>query len=289
MDQPAAMVGIFADLTNEQHHAHPAIGASGLKLLERSPLHYWSAYLDPARERREATPAMKLGTAWHTAVFEAAEFDRRYTVIPEGLDKRTKEGKALWAEIEASGREPITVETRDQLWAMAGAAHTHPAARVLFSQPGHAEASIFWFDADTGLHCKILPDWAVHPCALFPHGLIVDGKSAEDASPGEFGRQAFNLDYIMAAAWYVDGYQKAMGTKQPPAFVWLVQEKAKPYATACYAAGDDVLAYGRRKYRRLLQVLRSCHVTGHWPGYPTEVAPVEVPAWAAKQVQEVVA
>lgn len=282
-------VGMFPAMTNEQHHADPAIGSSGLKLVERSPLHYWAAYLDPNREEREPTPAMKLGTAWHTAVFEPAKFDQKYVVIPDGIDKRTKEGKALWAEIEAGGKTPITTETNQQLASMATAAHTHPAARVLFAQKGSAELSMFWRDAETGLRCKIRPDWVVHPCELFPHGLIMDGKSTEDASPDGFGRQAWNLDMALQAAWYVDGYQTIMGTKQPPAFVWLVQERDKPHATAAYAAGDDVLAYGRKRYRRLLRVLERCHATGHWPGYPTTVSQLELPVWAQKQMADEVA
>lgn len=334
MDGSTERLGLLAGLSNDEHHADPAIGASGLKLLEQSPLHYWDAYINPEREKREPTLAMRMGTAWHTAVFEPQEFSSRYATghdvhpatkcakllaavlagetrleqlveLPEGLTGTSKEGKALIAEIEADGNTPVTPadhafvlewhpklvgrevmspDDMDRIRAMAVAARSHPASRILFSQPGHAEASIFWRDPETGLRCKIRPDWVVHPCQLFPHGLIVDGKSTEDASGPEFARQAFNLEYALQAAWYVDGYQRAMGTDQPPAFIWLVQEKARPFAIAVYSCGDDLLAYGRRKYRRLLRLLARCHATKTWPGYPEAVQPLEVPAWAQKQI-----
>ena len=38
----------------------------------------------------------------------AAKFGAEFVTVPEGLDRRTKEGKALWAELTASGRTPLS-------------------------------------------------------------------------------------------------------------------------------------------------------------------------------------
>ena len=63
--------GVFPDMPNAEYHGgHQHIGSSGFKLLERSPAHSWSAYLDPERERREPSRIMVMGTAWHTGIFE---------------------------------------------------------------------------------------------------------------------------------------------------------------------------------------------------------------------------
>lgn len=277
---------IIPDMPNAAYHAHPAVGSSGLKLIGRSPLHYWAAYVDPARVRKEPTPAMKTGTAWHAAIFEPEAFAEDYVEIPEGLDRRTKEGKALWAELEASGKEPLTTEGLAQITAMVAAAKRHPAVRVLFEQNGVAEQSMFWTDAETGVRCKIRPDYAVLPCKLFPHGLVVDGKTTEDASPVDFPRSAWNWEMHTQAAFYVDGFMQVLGTKQPPAFIWLAQEKAAPYATAVYSAAEDLLAYGRKLYAPHLRALAGCQASGTWPGYPTTVAPLVLPAWAERAVQE---
>ena len=91
------------------------------------------------------------------------------------------------------------------------------------------------------------------------------------------------------AAFYSDGMQRLWQTPEPPAFVWLSQERDRPYATAYYAASADLVAYGRKKYRALLRVFARCLETGQWPGYPTTVQSLELPAWAAKQVSDEVA
>ena len=72
------MADIVYGMDNAEYHGHPAVGSSGLKLLERSPAHYWAAYRDPERERKEPSHYMRIGTAYHCAVFEPQEFRERY-------------------------------------------------------------------------------------------------------------------------------------------------------------------------------------------------------------------
>ena len=54
--------GLFNGISNAEYHGGAGISKSGLDLVAQSPLHYWSAYLDPNRQAREETPAMAIGT-----------------------------------------------------------------------------------------------------------------------------------------------------------------------------------------------------------------------------------
>lgn len=281
---------IHIGMPNATYHALPAVGSSGLKLLQRSPAHYFAAYRDPARKQREATPAMKIGTAWHAAIFEPEAFAAEYVEIPDGLDRRTKEGKALWAELEASGRTPMAPEAYADILAMRASAAAHPVSKVVFGLPaGAAELSMFWTDAETGVPCKIRPDYSVPPCEQFPHGLVIDGKTGEDMSPAGFGKYAWNWDLHLQAAYYSDGFQTVYGTTQPPAYAWLAQEKEAPFACAYYDADATFLEYGRRLYRPALRKLSECLRTDTWPAYGHLVQPLALPAWAEKQVADGVA
>ena len=129
----------------------------------------------------------------------------------------------------------------------------------------------------------------VPPCQQFPHGLITDGKSTDDASPAGFARTAWNMEMFFQAAFYSDGFQHHFGTKQPPVFAWLAQERDAPYATAFYAAPGDFVEYGRRRYRRLLQLFAGCLQSGQWPGYATNVQDLALPGWAAKEIDAAIA
>lgn len=334
------MAEINTHLPNAEYHAHPAIGSSGIKLLRQSPLHYWSAYLDPDRERREATPAQRIGTAWHASIFEPDDFARTWiakpdinqatkrakllaevlenyelkallVAVPEGITAKTKEGKALFAEIEAAGKIPVdladwnfvndwepllrgketlSAEDMERIQKMTAAANAHPASRLIFREhQGLAETSIFWTDRETGVRCKIRPDYHITPCKDFPHGLIVDGKTTEDASAEGFAKSAWGWDMHIQAAFYGDGFQQAYKTKEAPLFLWLAQEKAPPYATAYHSAPADLVAYGRKLYRPMLKLLAHCQLTNTWPGYPQQINALELPTWAAKQVSDALA
>ena len=81
----------MAIISNADYHADPAISASQLKEIGRSPYHYWSRYLDPDRVAMVPTAAMRLGSLTHCATLEPDELTKRYQLAP---DRRTKEGKA---------------------------------------------------------------------------------------------------------------------------------------------------------------------------------------------------
>lgn len=238
-------------------------------------------------------------------------FRAKYVGIPEGISKTSKEGKALLAELAADGkvgidesklaealelapglvgRTLLSADDLDAVRAMSKAALNHPITQVIKAQAGGmAEASFFWVDEETGAPCRIRPDYAVPPCAMFPNGLIIDGKSNDDSSAEGFARNCWNSQMYYQAAYYSDGMQLHWKTKEPPAFMWLSQERDRPYATAYYAAGADIVAYGRKKYRRMLRLYAECLRTGVWPSYPQVVQPLALPTWAEKLVSEEVA
>jgi hypothetical protein len=277
-------LGLVAGLSNDAHHADPAIGSSGLKLLKRSPLHYWAQYVDPARERTEPTAAMKLGTAFHCALFEPLEYGKRFAFLPEGLDRRTKEGKALFAEVEAGGKTPLSAGDVINIDKMVAAALRHPISRAFLGLPARVEVSMF--ATLHGVRVKARPDFLVLPCPQFPNGLIVDGKSANDGSPEGFAKAVWNLDYHLQASVYTQVVQQALGTEGRPLFCWLAQESSSPWATAWYSAGDDLIEHGDREVKRLLGVYADCVARDRWPGYPEVVAPIAMPVWAQRAMQE---
>lgn len=257
-------------LTNEAYHALKAVSPSQIKVLARSPLHYFDQFLAEDREKKEPTDAMKLGTALHTAVLEPKLWDATIAVPPHAFDRRTKVGKELAAEFEreSAGKLVLSPEDADQVRPMADAVRKHPAARFLLELPGRREASYTWTDPATGLQCKTRPDWHSED-----RRIVVDVKTTRDASRAEFAKSIANLDYHVQAAWN----QGALEAEQ---FITIAVENVRPFAVAVYPASGAMIAAGQRRIEAAMTLLAECHAEGRWPGYGDLVQePIELPGW----------
>ena len=261
-------------MNNTDYHAHAAISKSHLDQVAKSPLHYWARYLDPNRVVPEPTPAMAIGSAVHTHVLELDQWDARYVSAPDGIDRRTKAGKAEWEAFTAAatGRTVLPKADADLVMRMAHSVFTHPAAAMLLALPGKAETTHMWTDAATGLQCKCRPDWLTDDGRL-----LVDLKTTEDAGRG-FAKSIAQWRYHVQASWYLDGIEQATGTR-PEQFLFLCVEKKAPYAVAVYAADAEMIAAGAQTAARDLDVLATCKAAGAWPGYSDQIEPISLPPW----------
>ena len=262
-------------VNNTEYHAHPAISKSHLDQVAKSPLHYWARYLDPNRVVPEPTPAMAIGSAVHTHVLELDQWDARYVSAPDGIDRRTKAGKAEWEAFTAAatGRTVLPKADADLVMRMAHSVFTHPAAAMLLALPGKAETTHMWTDAATGLECKCRPDWLTDDGRL-----LVDLKTTEDASARGFAKSIAQWRYHVQASWYLDGVEQATGTR-PEQFLFLCVEKKAPYAVAVYAADAEMIAAGAQTAARDLDVLATCKAANAWPGYSDQIEPISLPPW----------
>ena len=261
-------------MNNTDYHAHAAISKSHLDQVAKSPLHYWARYLDPNRVVPEPTPAMAIGSAVHTHVLELDQWDARYVSAPDGIDRRTKAGKAEWEAFTtaATGRTVLPKADADLVMRMAHSVFSHPAAAMLLALPGKAETTHMWTDAATGLQCKCRPDWLTDDGRL-----LVDLKTTEDAGRG-FAKSIAQWRYHVQASWYLDGIEQATGTR-PEQFLFLCVEKKAPYAVAVYAADAEMIAAGAQTAARDLDVLATCKAAGAWPGYSDQIEPISLPPW----------
>ena len=105
-----------------------------------------------------------------------------------------------------------------------------------------------------------------------------DLKTCADASPASFARSVARYGYHRQIAHYYDGFSTV---SEPTPFCIVAVENAKPYAVAVYTLDDDAVAVGRSQNRRLLREIAACRKAGEWPGYPTTVQALSLPAWAS--------
>ena len=266
--------GIYRNVKITDYHSGDGLSATGLCELMRSPLHYITSLKTPHKE----TPALKLGSATHCAILEPERFAREY-IKAGNLDRRTKEGKAAWLEIEQSGKIVLTPEEYDKVTSMTLAIRNHEVASKLFSE-GLAEHSIFWneniysLDSDISILCKSRPDYVK---TLSDGYIIVDLKTAQDAETREFQRRAYyKYFYHIQAGHYLNGFENITGTKVL-AYIYVVIENEPPYAINVFRASQDFLNAGRTKVRELYELYASCKKSDNWPSYSSEIKDLNLP------------
>lgn len=266
---PQFVPGVTYGMPEATYRAIPALGSSDVKALLRSPAHYRAGLEDEP----ESTEAQVLGTAIHLAVLEPERFEREVVTAPT-VDRRTKDGKAAAAAFEQAhaGMLILPADAFDTVRRVADAVRAHPAAGYLLSE-GVAEVSLQWSDPETGAPAKCRIDW------MRPDGLLVDLKSARDASPRGFARACGEYGLHVQAAHYVRGYRQVMRS-EPAGWVLVAVEKERPFAVGVYALGSMSIDAADARVSEAMRRWRDCTASGDWPAYSSMIEPIEVPPWA---------
>lgn len=262
-------------ITNEQYHAASGVSRSRLMLLDKSPYHFWYEVMSGEAEIKEATPAMNIGSAFHTMLLEPELFEREYIVMPQ-IDRRTKQGKEDYqAFVDGStGKIVLTAEQFEKVSKMAELVNRHEIVTTLLDEAVF-EQSIFWTDKETNIQFKARPD-------IWSAKMIVDLKTTADASMYKIQRSALEYSYFLQAGMCYEGC-KAIG-KPFEMFTILAVEKEPPYVPSVFILTDDALQYGIDQFMNYKKKLYECLSTDKWPGYP--VQELAVPQYAQNQLQD---
>ena len=281
-----AVPGYLDGLPSDAYHVAPGLSASLISHLLRSPAHYrW------VREYgTETTDAMALGTLRHTLLLEPEEFDARYVVQPEGIDRRTKAGKQAHAELleRAEGREIIKQRDVDDAHRLVHAVRAWNKWPLLCGKAPVTERSYWWRDAETGVLCRCRVDMQNDDEDGL--ALVTDLKTTGDASPRTFVGQCLRLGYHRSAAWYSDGVRAVTGRKVD--FVIVAAEYTAPCSVAGYAmTSSEAMTHqhllGQKQNREALETLARCEAANDWPGYQSgEIRSLELPPWAIREAEE---
>lgn len=269
LDLPA---GIHDNVPAEVYHQRVmgVVSTGVIKMLAtQTPAHYRS-WLDSGDDA--ATPSMLLGTALHACVLEPDVFSSRFFV--KDFDLRTKDGKARQAELLSSYPLAtfIDAETFDTVRYMRDALAAHPTASSLMF--GHEnESTVLWEDSRSGLQCKSRPDVRARK-----FGVLADLKSTDNASPRAFARTMANFLYHVQAEHYLQG-ERAVGHGDMD-FVFVAQERIKPYAIGIYQADRESLNRARDIRDEAMAVMTECLCYDRWDAYPTDIQTLSLPAWA---------
>ena len=257
--------------TDGDYFANDAISVSRMKRIKVSPAHYKEA------EEIKETDAMRFGSAYHSFVLEPEKFESEYyifddksicqTLIGEGYKSpRSTKAYKEWqaSEMRIIGdKNVIKQDEFDRIKTMRDKLFSHPYARKLLSK-GEPEVGIGGtIKTIVGdIEVKLKPDYI-----KADKHTIVDLKTAMDASQDGFTRAAAGRDYHIQAAFYSDMVEAMRGDNIAQRFIFIAQEKTKPYAFNLFEASPQYIGQGRYEYEMLLQLYKYCMDNDKWPGY----------------------
>lgn len=276
--KPAPAAGFYPGVKEAEYRAWDAMNFSNLKHIRVSPAHL-KEHIDTPPE--PPSDEMRLGSAVHCLVLTPELFDDDFAVMPK-VDRRTKDGKALWAEFvkKSTGKTIIDAEQYVTAQACARSVLTHPVASGLLANCADREAAVVWTDPDTGILCKGKIDGLNREA-----GTLIDLKTAANASPAEFQRVIANREYHTQAGMYGAGLE-AVGHPVSESYLIAVETKA-PFPCVVYRLTPETAEIGRMEASRLLRVYGICMKANKWPGYSDHaVVDISIPIWKMKQYEE---
>jgi len=267
--------------SNEAYHERKEfISASRLKTIAKSPFHYSQYFLNP---NKDATESQALGTIVHTLLLEPHLFEKENYVMKEKIDRRTKDGREKYNEalLACGGRNIVSIDDYDTAILMRDSALRNDAVMKLLDS-GMAEQSIYYIDTETGLKCKARCDFRRSVNGRWH--TVVDLKTTNDASPGEFNKTMVKYDYLTQAGMQCEAINVALGFEVEHYF-YIAIENTFPYATCVYKLSSDDLFIGKMQYASMIKKVKDCTESGIWGSYETlpqavnGVIEIQLPSW----------
>ena len=287
-ERPVEYPSMVLDMPASEYHSRRSeISKHGLDQLSVCPAKYKYNLDNPS----EPTAAMRIGSLLHLSILEPDEFKRVSAFVPADAPRKPSQAQrdaknpspesiasiAWWDNYyaEVAGKEIVTPDEYEMLTGMGDAVRAHPAAGLLLKKEGWTEACFFWIDPTTGAKCRARMDRVIPELRL-----ILDIKTAEEASAAKFSRACGNFRYGVQSAIYPDAAQAVLGDDDWR-FLFIVVEKKKPHFVAVYEADEMMRDLGHAEYRLDLAKYQECVRSNNWPGYTDTIEPISLPSWMA--------
>lgn len=263
-------------LSNSAYHADTgSISRSALMAYLDSPRKYWAQYINPERPKRDITPAMAFGSAFHTLILEPEQFVQEYAVKPEAVllkdvGREIYEGYKMGiAELSKSNKIILSRDDYNTLLLMEDALMNNQVARQLL-EGGENESSFIWLDPHSELTVKARPD-------CINHGAVIDIKTIANASPKSFQRAMVDGGYHIQGAMCIEGIRQVTA-QNILSVINICIEKTYPYSVGVYVIEDAAINAGHAKFKQTLMDMKNASVHNSYPDYPPQT--VGLPAWA---------
>ncbi len=278
----------------------PTVGVTHMCDFLESPRHY---YYNRILKKREATPAMEEGIAFHALILEPEKFYASYCTdlqLPEdvivlktvdemkdwilGCGQKPVKGKKedlaqQCRDLSAIGNPDNSIiyddwvedQTRDKKFISKKKWDDWHEMRESVLQhkfvQRHLELGkkeVFVEGEIEGHHVRGRCDWVVDDPSL-PYVIVIDVKKTRSAKFFLFRKTVMDSWLFVQAALYVKLLE--MQYKRPVLFCWLACEATGPKIVECYSANEAAIEAGERAYKNAFKRLAECREKNSWPAY----------------------
>jgi exodeoxyribonuclease VIII len=245
----------------KEYRAFPAFNQSAAKHILTSPAHY-QAYINTPQEE---TKALRFGTFVHSAVLEPHTLNDLYATAPD-CDRRTKEGKAAWAEFQTANVGKTILDYEESALGHLVAS----SARFALKRLGvEFDATEVMYHVDyNGVPLKAAIDGVAGD-------YLWDIKTTDDASAAGMLKAIRNYRYNLQAYWYRLVYELATG-RRPLGFRFLFIEKEPPFACSICEVGPELMSWAIADFEKAVTLYKECTASGVWPAYTEEIQVIDV-------------
>jgi hypothetical protein len=267
---PMILKDVPIDIYHGQCCAGPSVSSTNLRRIFEanggSPAHCfseWSGNPRKAESEDEEREHFVTGRAVHHLLLGQQAFSAHFAIRPEKrwTSWRTDDSKKWRAAQEAAGRSCLTETVVKDIIGMAKSLAADPTVRRGLLG-GKIERSIFWFDKESGLWCKVRPD-----AIPTDSGDFADLKTTTSVQYGNLARAVREHAYHQQAALVFEAATLVLGIPAAAfSFTFCFVEKKPPYSVRQVALKAEDLALGVKLNRAARLRFASCLKQGRWPG-----------------------
>jgi hypothetical protein len=268
--------GVFENISNEDYHSRKEfISRSALMDYDKSPYTYWAKHINPDRPKKDATPQMIMGSAFHTMILEPHLFDEQYAVMPprvllKDVGRETYDAFKKKADELANSTKIILSDDDFLLLANMKLKFQENAAAMDLIRDARIENSFFWQDEHSGLFVKSRPD-------VLHENMIIDLKTCADASPRAFQSSMVQGGYHVQGAMIRDAVEAIEGRRINNVINICIENKY-PFNMAIYMIDEFAIDEGQIKYKNLLLALKQSLEENSFQDYGIQT--IGLPKWA---------
>lgn len=216
-------------------------------------------YLD---DEKVKTDYFDTGTLFEMMLLEPQTVDDKVVTAPE-VNRRTKAGREEYDNFlkENEGKFVVSQEVLETSLDMYERAIHDPEVKEWLPRLGHYQETKIYTHPATGLKAISKIDCRTELDIADP--AIVDVKTmGKVASPQQWERDMYNLEYWLQAGAYCYAYQRTHFVF--PDFYWMVFESKPPYGINIIKADPAIIDEGIRVWDNILKGIKFCMDEDLW-------------------------